>query len=145
MQNYLFIFIVMKNEIRHTVKALPLLAISEWPRLMATYGCFRDVFKQHRRHYLPVKIYFQTYFLILLPPLWTRYLIWAMEHSKARPSYKACHRWEEHLPTPGAKVHGTTSHNQPQNLMVISVYQQQIQKEGNRCYHFPSSLRNAHE
>lgn len=88
MRNYLFILTVMKIEIRHTAKTLPLAAISEWPRSMAPYRCLRGVFKQHRHHCLPAKIHFQTSFLILVPPLWSRCLIWAMECSETRPFYE---------------------------------------------------------
>lgn len=78
----------MKTEVKHTAKALSLVAILEWPRLMAPYRFLRGVFKQHRHYCSPVKIYFQTSFFILVPPLWTRCLIWAMERSEARPFYE---------------------------------------------------------
>lgn len=69
MRNDLCILIVMKTEMRHTAKALALVAISEWLVLTTHFRCLRGVFKQHKHHCLPSKISCQTSFLTLAPSL----------------------------------------------------------------------------
>ena len=95
MRNDLHILIVMKAEMRHTAKILALVAVSEWPRLTTHFRCLRAVFKQHRHHCLPSKIFPQTFFLTLVPAVQIRWWIWATEGRLARLPYELMHATEE--------------------------------------------------
>lgn len=63
MRNYLCILTVMKTHVRCSTKALPLVAVSEWLRLMAPYRRLKGAFKQHRHHCL-LKSAFRHLFFI---------------------------------------------------------------------------------